>query len=170
MKPTNPMQQLEQWKKNHAQAKNQQTAKGTKQTPHISQETVQNAKMTQDKEKGMVTMQSDAKTHKRAKQGGFGAFPQTSRSFLLIKESITRCKSDFPDFFHHKLQHANEYQQLSNALNQGLMILQNFANKQPLDPKNKEQLRAFRQAVKYLTWNFNDVQQHVKAVQDGKDE
>lgn len=170
MKPTNPMQQLAQWKQNHAKAKAEaikQEASQPKQAVTNAQKFAKNGTSQPPKQAVKATKQGEPNPVQKAKQSDFLVLPQISRSFQLCKDSVNRCKSEFPDHFHHKLQHAQECQQLAVAFNQGLALLQKIGKNQPLADDDKLHLKNFKQSVKYLARHFNDLQQHIKAVQDG---
>lgn len=153
MKPTNPMAQLKAWKENHSKQKQQETA--------------QNRPQTAKKAETQSTTQEKPKMQQKAKMAVFKAYPQTNRQFYLMMSAVERCKADFPDDFHHKLQQAKESATIAKHLKQGLAEWQRLAQGGAVTAEGSKVLKNFMETTHYLANKFSRVANHINDVNEG---
>lgn len=181
-KPTNPIAQLEQWKKNNEQAKinkfvnemNQsQTGlvKGNKLKIEPVKSAVKNANQTNS---GLVkNTQGNAGSETKNKYQGKLSFnplvfeyTQISRQFKLIHDSNWKCLEVYPDEFHHKVKFRNELADLVGKLKAGSKLLNEMAKSQGVEIKDKYgALKGFNQANNYLIHKFVEVIEQIEQLQ-----
>lgn len=90
-------------------------------------------------------------------KGKMTLYPQTTRQFELIRQSITRCRSDFPDCYHHKHQQAKEFENLANSLRSGKTLLDTLTADKTLTKQEKAQLKRFNKATTYLIKHLDEI-------------
>ena len=181
-KPTNPIAQLEQWKKNNEQAKinkfvnemNQSKiglVKGNKLNIEPVKSAVKNANQTNS---GLVkNTQGNAGSETKNKYQGKLSFnplvfeyTQISRQFKLIHDSNRKCLEVYPDEFHHKVKFRNELADLVEKLKAGSKLLNEMAKSQGVEIKDKYgALKGFNQANNYLIHKFVEVVEQIEQLQ-----
>lgn len=99
----------------------------------------------------------------------FKTYPQFNRTFALSKQSAERCKSDFPDCYHFKKSQANECIELAERLQMGLSLVVELRNQGvTLSAEQNKQYKAFRNGVRYLIQQFNELAEHIENVEKGE--
>lgn len=187
MKPTNPIAQLEQWKKNNEQAKinkfvnemNQSkigSVKGNKtkigpvkSVVKLKFEKNQNANL-----HSVENTQGNEHSAPKAKYQGKLSFnplvfeyTQISRQFKLIHDSNRKCLEVYPDEFHHKVKFRNELADLVVRLKTGGKLFNEMVKAQgaKLNSNNQETIRNFNQANDYLIHKFVEVIEQIEQLQ-----
>lgn len=178
MKSTNPIAQLEQWKKNNEQAKINQfvnemnkskigSVKGnkTKIGP------VKNATLLKNQER-LKTQQEAQGEGKHKHQGKLfinplvAEYSQITRQFKLIHDSNRKCLEVYPDEFHHKVKFRNELADLVEKLKAGSKLLNEMAKSQGAELNDKYgALKGFNQANDYLIHKFVEVIEQIEQLQ-----
>lgn len=179
MKPTNPIAQLEQWKKNNEQGKINQFVNEMNQTKiglvkgnKLNIEPVKNANQTNS---GLVkNTQGNAGSETKNKyQGKLCAnplafkFTQLTRQFKLILDSNRKCLEVYPNDFHHKIKFSDELTDLVVRLKTGGKLFNEMVKAQgaKLNPNNQETIRNFNQANDYLIHKFVEVIEQIEQLQ-----
>ena len=150
MKPTNPMAQLEQWKKNNGKSNE------TKIGP------VKNATLLKNQER-LKTQQEAQGEGKHKHQGKLFINPliaeynQITRQFKLIHDSNRKCLEVYPDDFHHKLKMRGECADLVERLKGGGKLFNELAKAADLTKEQTALLKDFNQANGYLISKFAEV-------------
>lgn len=174
-KPTNPIAQLEQWKKNNEQGKINQfvnemnqsqigLVKGNKLKIEPVKSAVKNANQTNS---GLVkNTQGNAGSEAKNKYQGklwtnplAFQFAQLTRQFKLILDSNRKCLEVYPDDFHHKLKMRDEMVDLIDRLKVGGKLFNTLAKSQGVTfcRDNQATLKDFNQANGYLIHKFEEV-------------
>ena len=182
-KPTNPIAQLEQWKKNNEQGKINQfvnemnqsqigLVKGNKLKIEPVKSAVKNANQTNS---GLVkNTQGNAGSETKNKyQGKLCAnplafkFTQLTRQFKLILDSNRKCLAVYPNDFHHKIKFSDELTDLVVRLKTGGKLFNEMVKIQgaKLNPNNQETIRNFNQANDYLIHKFVEVIEQIEQLQ-----
>lgn len=177
MKPTNPMAQLEQWKKNNEQGKINQFVNEMNQTKIVL---VKGNKLNIEPVKSAVKLKfeknQNANLHSventqgnehnapKAKYQGKLSFnplafeyAQLSRQFKLIHDSNRKCLEVYPDDFHHKLKMRGECVDLVERLKGGGKLFNELAKAADLTKEQTALLKDFNQANGYLISKFAEV-------------
>lgn len=177
MKPTNPMAQLEQWKKNNEQGKINQFVNEMNQTKivlvkgnKLNIEPVKSAvKLKFEKNQNanlhsVENTQGNEHSAPKAKYQGKLSFnplafeyAQLSRQFKLIHDSNRKCLEVYPDDFHHKLKMRGECVDLVDRLKGGGKLFNELAKAADLTEKQTALLKDFNQANGYLISKFTEV-------------
>ena len=150
MKPTNPIAQLQQWKKNNG--KSNETQIGA----------VKNATLLKNQER-LKTKQEAQGEGKHKHQGKLFINPliaeynQITRQFKLIHDSNQRCLEVYPDEFHHKLKMREECADLVERLKGGGKLFNELAKAADLTKEQTALLKDFNQANGYLISKFAEV-------------
>lgn len=86
--------------------------------------------------------------------GADNLYYQTNRQFLLMAESVERCKRDYPDCYHFKLQQAKECMELALGLRAGVELLDKkvIAGKHQMAEKS-----FFKRKALYLIKHFEQL-------------
>ncbi|MBF1222097.1 MAG: hypothetical protein ACFNLZ_02715 [Haemophilus parainfluenzae] len=185
-KPTNPIAQLEQWKKNNEQAKinkfvnemnqskiglvkgNKLNIEPVKSAVKLKFEKNQNANL-----HSVENTQGNEHSAPKAKYQGKLSFnplvfeyTQISRQFKLIHDSNRKCLEVYPDEFHHKVKFRNELADLVGKLKAGSKLLNEMAKSQGVEIKDKYgALKGFNQANNYLIHKFVEVIEQIEQLQ-----
>lgn len=177
MKPTNPMAQLEQWKKNNEQGKINQFVNEMNQTKiglvkgnKLNIEPVKSAvKLKFEKNQNanlhsVENTQGNEHSAPKAKYQGKLSFnplafeyAQLSRQFKLIHDSNRKCLEVYPDDFHHKLKMRGECVDLVDRLKGGGKLFNELAKAADLTKEQTALLKDFNQANGYLISKFAEV-------------
>ena len=177
MKPTNPMAQLEQWKKNNEQGKINQFVNEMNQTKiglvkgnKLNIEPVKSAvKLKFEKNQNanlhsVENTQGNEHSAPKAKYQGKLSFnplafeyAQLSRQFKLIHDSNRKCLEVYPDDFHHKLKMRGECVDLVDRLKGGGKLFNELAKAANLTKEQTALLKSFNQANGYLISKFSEV-------------
>ena len=185
MKPTNPMAQLEQWKKNNEQEKiNQfvnemnQTEIGLAKGNKLKIEPVKSAVKLKFEKNQNANLHSVENTqgneHRETKnkyQGKLSFNPlafeyaQLSRQFKLIHDSNRKCLEVYPDDFHHKLKMRGECADLVERLKGGGKLFNELAKAADLTKEQTALLKDFNQANGYLISKFSEVVTQIEQLQ-----
>lgn len=150
MKPTNPMAQLQQWKKNNGKSNE------TKIGP------VKNATLLKNQER-LKTQQEAQGEGKHKHQGKLfinplvAEYSQITRQFKLIHDSNRKCLEVYPDDFHHKLKMRGECADLVERLKGGGKLFNELAKAADLTKEQTALLKSFNQANGYLISKFSEV-------------
>lgn len=163
MKPSNPMQQLAEWKAKHG--KQTQNSEMSEQAGENTPKNATNRTLSALKQKSNDTPQGKDKNAPKSKQGDFIGYAQTTRQFDLMKSAVERCKRDYPDCFHHKQQQATESRQIAQNLRQGLKVWEKLAKGEQPTAQITQQLHHFKQTVNYLAYHFSDVAKFIDEVE-----
>lgn len=178
MKPTNPMAQLDQWKKNNEQGKINQfvnemnqtkigLVKGNKLNIEPVKSAVKNANQTSS---GLVknTQGNAGGETKNKYQGKLNPlafkFTQLTRQFKLILDSNRKCLEVYPNDFHHKIKFGDELTDLVVRLKTGGKLFNEMVKAQgaKLNPNNQETIINFNQANDYLIHKFVEVIEQIE--------
>ena len=176
-KPTNPIAQLEQWKKNNEQAKinkfvnemnqskiglvkgNKLNIEPVKSAVKLKFEKNQNANL-----HSVENTQGNEHSAPKAKYQGKLSFnplvfeyTQISRQFKLIHDSNRKCLEVYPDDFHHKLKMHEECADLVARLKGGGKLFNELAKAANLTKEQTALLKDFNQANGYLISKFAEV-------------
>ena len=162
MKPSNPMQQLQQWKDNRNA--NLHSANTNKLKNELVKSAVKSANQPNS---GLVkNTQGNAGSETKNKyQGKLYAnplsfkFAQLTRQFKLILDSNRKCLEVYPDDFHHKIKFRDELTDLVVRLKIGGKLFNEMVKAQgaKLSSNNQETIRNFNQANDYLIHKFGEV-------------
>lgn len=148
MKPSNPMQQLQQWKANNGKSNK------------LKNELVKSANQPNS---GLVkNLQGETKNKYQGKLYANPLafkFAQLTRQFKLILDSNRKCLEVYPDDFHHKIKFRDELTDLVVRLKTGGKLFNEMVKTQgaKLNPNNQETIRNFNQANDYLIHKFGEV-------------
>ena len=174
MKPTNPMEQLQQWKVNHQQAAinrfvNEMNHAATNKSDKNCETDRQFAKTQK------ANLHSDQKTQQEAQSGekrqyrgkvSFNPlafeYAQLSRQFKLIHDSNRKCLEVYPDDFHHKLKMREECVDLVERLKGGGTLFNELAKAADLTEKQTALLKSFNQLNGYLIFRFSEVAKQIE--------
>lgn len=186
-KPTNPIAQLEQWKKNNEQGKinqfvnemnqskiglvkgNKLKIEPVKSVVKLKFEKNQNANL-----HSVENTQGNAGSETKNKyQGKLCAnplafkFTQLTRQFKLILDSNRKCLEVYPNDFHHKIKFSDELTDLVVRLKTGGKLFNEMVKAQgaKLNPNNQETIRNFNQANDYLIHKFVEVVEQIEQLQ-----
>lgn len=150
MKPTNPMAQLQQWKKNNGKSNE------TKIGP------VKNATLLKNQER--LKTQQEAQSGEKCKYQGklfinplVAEYSQITRQFKLIHDSNRKCLEVYLDDFHHKLKMRGECADLVERLKGGGKLFNELAKAADLTKEQTALLKSFNQANGYLISKFSEV-------------
>ncbi|WP_314722466.1 hypothetical protein [Haemophilus pittmaniae] len=181
MKPTNPMAQLEQWKKNNEQGKINQFVNEMNQTKiglvkgnKLNIEPVKSAVKLKFEKNQNANLHSVENTqgneHRETKnkyQGKLSFNPlafeyaQLSRQFKLIHDSNRKCLEVYPDDFHHKLKMRGECVDLVDRLKGGGKLFNDLAKGTNLNTEQTALLKSFNQLNGYLIFKFSEVAKQI---------
>lgn len=184
MKPTNPIAQLEQWKKNNKQGKINQFVNEMNQTKiglvkgnKLKIEPVKSAvKLKFEKNQNanlhsVENTQGNEHSAPKAKYQGKLSFnplvfeyTQISRQFKLIHDSNWKCLEVYPGDFHHKIKFRDEIVDLMNKLAGGGNLLNALVKDGNLSREDTAKLKYFNQANKYLLYKFSEVVEQIGAL------
>ena len=184
MKPTNPLAQLEQWKKNNKQGKINQFVNEMNQTKiglvkgnKLKIEPVKSAvKLKFEKNQNanlhsVENTQGNEHSAPKAKYQGKLSFnplvfeyTQISRQFKLIHDSNRKCLEVYPGDFHHKIKFRDEIVDLMNKLAGGGNLLNALVKDGNLSREDTAKLKYFNQANKYLLYKFSEVVEQIGAL------
>ncbi|WP_324682522.1 hypothetical protein [Bibersteinia trehalosi] len=89
-------------------------------------------------------------------------YPQITRQFDLLVQSVERCKAEYPDCFHHKLHTAKECYSLRKQLKQSVEFLKSLT---VLQPENRKALQQAINANRYLIRQLEKVIAEVERVE-----
>lgn len=162
MKPTNPMQVLEQWKASHQQTKINRFVNEMNNAPKTG--LVKNSVKLKI-ENNPKTQQEAQGATKDKRQGRLPFNPlvveysQITRQFKLIHDSNRKCLEVYPDDFHHKLKMRDEMVDLIDRLKAGGKLFNALAKSQGVTFCRDSQatLKDFNQANGYLIHKFEEV-------------
>lgn len=166
MKPSNPMQQLQQWKDNRNA--NLHSANTNKLKNELVKSAVKSANQPNS---GLVkNLQGNAGSETKNKyQGNPLAFKcsQLTRQFKLILDSNRKCLEVYPDDFHHKIKFRDELTDLVVRLKIGGKLFNEMVKAQgaKLSSNNQETIRNFNQANDYLIHKFGEVIKQIEQLQ-----
>lgn len=137
MKPTNPMTQLEQWKKNN---------------------TVKNPQLESHRATKKETLAKPLPTPLSFQ------YAQITRQFRHIQDSNRKCLDVYPDEFHHKLKFKAEITNLIERLKGGGKLFNALAKAQGVTfmTDNQSILRDFNQANSYLIFKFGELVEQIE--------
>lgn len=152
MKPSNPMQQLQQWKANNGKSnklKNELVKSANQPNSGLVKNTQGNVG-SETKNKYQGKLYANPLSFK---------FAQLSRQFKLILDSNRKCLEVYPDDFHHKLKMRDEMVDLIDRLKAGGKLLNALAKSQGITfcRDNQSTLKDFNQANDYLIHKFGEV-------------
>ncbi|MCK9044067.1 hypothetical protein MY943_03735 [Haemophilus influenzae] len=187
MKPSNPMQQLQQWKKNNEQRKINQFVNEMNRTKNLASDSgvsgngvhpnklkielvkncesakqivkVQNVNL-HSEQNTQGNARSEAKSKYQGKLNPLAfKFAQLTRQFKLILDSNRKCLEVYPDDFHHKLKMRDEMMDLIDRLKAGGKLFNALAKSQggTFCRDNQATLKDFNQANGYLIHKFGEV-------------
>lgn len=172
MKPSNPMQQLQQWKANNGKSnklKNELVKSAIKNLGNLKFE---ETSKTQQETQGEIKNKYQGKLY--ANPLAF-KFAQLTRQFKLILDSNRKCLEVYPDDFHHKIKFRDELTDLVVRLKTGGKLFNEMVKAQgaKLSSNNQETIRNFNQANDYLIHKFGEViaqinQLNIERVEGGK--
>ncbi|WP_118843000.1 hypothetical protein [Haemophilus haemolyticus] len=156
MKPSNPMQQLQQWKANNG--------KSNKLKNELVKSSVKNLGNLKFEETSKIQQETQGET-KNKYQGKLYAnplafkFAQLTRQFKLILDSNRKCLEVYPDDFHHKIKFRDELTDLVVRLKTSGKLFNEMvkAKGAKLSSNNQETIRNFNQANDYLIHKFGEV-------------
>lgn len=172
MKPTNPMAQLAQWKKNNTgRRKIASTNKPKIGLVNQSENSlVKNATLLKNQER-LKTQQEAQSEAKRQYRGKLSFNPlafeytQLSRQFKLILDSNRKCLEVYPDDFHHKLKFKAELTDLVERLKAGSKLFNAvLKSHSTLSQEDADTFKAFNQANSYLIYKFGEVVTQIDAL------
>lgn len=152
MKPSNPMQQLQQWKANNGKSnklKNELVKSANQPNSGLVKNTQGNVG-SETKNKYQGKLYANPLSFK---------FAQLSRQFKLILDSNRKCLEVYPDDFHHKLKMRDEMMDLIDRLKAGGKLFNALAKSQGVTfcRDNQATLKDFNQANDYLIHKFGEV-------------
>jgi len=186
MKPTNPMQQLQQWKANntkrlvsngggsvngvHPNALKIEPVKSAIKNCETGCEfaKVQNSSVNRPKIWEIKNTQGNEHRETKNKYQGKLSFnplafeyTQLSRQFKLIHDSNRKCLEVYPDDFHHKLKMREECADLAGRLKGGGKLFNDLAKVVDLTQEQTALLKAFNQVNDYLIYKFSEVAEQI---------
>ena len=164
MKPSNPMQQLQQWKANNGKSnklKNELVKSAIKNLGNLKFE---ETSKTQQETQGEIKNKYQGKLY--ANPLAF-KFAQLTRQFKLILDSNRKCLEVYPDDFHHKIKFRDELTDLAVRLKTGGKLFNEMvkAKGAKLSSNNQETIRNFNQANDYLIHKFGEVIKQIEQLQ-----
>lgn len=121
-------------------------------------ETAINRTQGEDKGESKATIAPNAKTL------SIIPYPQMTRQFKMLADSVENCKNNFPDCFHHKLHTAKECKSLATRLAVSVKILQKIRKNQPLDDVSEVDIKQATHSSRYLIRQFESIIQEVERV------
>lgn len=172
MKPTNPMAQLQQWKKNTTGRRNFASTNKPKigLVNQSENSLVKNATLLKNQER-LKTQQEAQSEAKRQYRGKLSFNPlafeyaQLSRQFKLILDSNRKCLEVYPDDFHHKLKFKAELTDLVERLKAGSKLFNAvLKSHSTLSQEDADTFKAFNQANGYLIYKFGEVVAQIDAL------
>ena len=149
MKPTNPMQQLQQWK----DSRNAKTFSANTNQSNFGP-------VTKSKNGLCENPQSESYSEPKKKLSFnplHAEYAQISRQFKLIHDSNRKCLEVYPDDFHHKLKMRGECADLVERLKGGGKLFNELAKAADLTKEQTTLLKGFNQANGYLIYKFSEV-------------
>ncbi len=160
MKPSNPMQQLQQWKANNGKSnklKNEPVKSANQPNSGLVKNTQGNVG-SETKNKYQGKLYANPLSFK---------FAQLSRQFKLILDSNRKCLEVYPDDFHHKIKFRDELTDLVVRLKTGGKLFNEMVKAQgaKLSSNNQETIRNFNQANDYLIHKFGEVIKQIEQLQ-----
>ena len=164
MKPSNPMQQLQQWKANNGKSnklKNELVKSAVKSANQPNSGLVKNTQ-------GNVGSETKNKYQGKLYANPLSfKFAQLSRQFKLILDSNRKCLEVYPDDFHHKIKFRDELTDLVVRLKTGGKLFNEMVKAQgaTLSSNNQETIRNFNQANDYLIHKFGEVIKQIEQLQ-----
>lgn len=168
MKPSNPMQQLQQWKANNGKS-NKLKNKPVKSAVKLKFEKNQNANLhSVENTQGNVGSETKNKYQGKLYANPLAfKFAQLTRQFKLILDSNRKCLEVYPDDFHHKIKFRDELTDLVVRLKIGGKLFNEMVKAQgaKLNPNNQETIRNFNQANDYLIHKFGEVIKQIEQLQ-----
>lgn len=182
-KPTNPIAQLEQWKKNNEQGKINQfvnemnqsqigLVKGNKLKIEPVKSAVKNANQTNSvlvkNTQGNAGSETKNKYQRKLCANPLAfKFTQLTRQFKLILDSNHKCLEVYPNDFHHKIKFSDELTDLVVRLKTGGKLFNEMVKAQgaKLNSNNQETIRNFNQANDYLIHKFVEVIEQIEQLQ-----
>lgn len=164
MKPSNPMQQLQQWKANNGKSSERKNASAKSAVKNLGNLKFEETSKTQQETQGET---------KNKYQGKLYANPlafkcsQLTRQFKLILDSNRKCLEVYPDDFHHKIKFRDELTDLVVRLKTGGKLFNEMVKTQgaKLSSNNQETIRNFNQANDYLIHKFGEVIKQIEQLQ-----
>ena len=105
MKPSNPMQQLQQWKTNNGKSSERKNASAKSSVKNLGNLKFEETSKTQQETQGETKNKYQGKLY--ANPLAF-KFAQLTRQFKLILDSNRKCLEVYPDDFHHKIKFRDE--------------------------------------------------------------
>ena len=156
MKPSNQMQQLQQWKTNNGKSSERKNASAKSSVKNLGNLKFEETSKTQQETQGETKNKYQGKLY--ANPLSF-KFAQLSRQFKLILDSNRKCLEVYPDDFHHKIKFRDELTDLVVRLKTGGKLFNEMVKTQgaKLNPNNQETIRNFNQANDYLIHKFGEV-------------
>ena len=156
MKPSNPMQQLQQWKTNNGKSSERKNASAKSSVKNLGNLKFEETSKTQQETQGETKNKYQGKLY--ANPLSF-KFAQLSRQFKLILDSNRKCLEVYPDDFHHKIKFRDELTDLVVRLKTGGKLFNEMVKAQgaKLSSNNQETIRNFNQANDYLIHKFGEV-------------
>lgn len=157
MRPTNPMAQLEQWKKNNV----------------LKIEPVNIPENTGAFTKKLVSENLQLESRRATKKETLAKplpsplsfqYAQITRQFRHIQDSNRKCLDVYPDEFHHKLKFKAEITNLIERLKGGGKLFNALAKAQGVTfmTDNQSILRDFNQANSYLIFKFGELVEQIE--------
>ena len=156
MKPSNPMQQLQQWKANNGKSSERKNASAKSSVKNLGNLKFEETSKTQQETQGETKNKYQGKLY--ANPLAFN-FAQLTRQFKLILDSNRKCLEVYPDDFHHKIKFRDELTDLVVRLKTGGKLFNEMVKSQgaKLSSNNQETIRNFNQANDYLIHKFGEV-------------
>lgn len=164
MKPSNPMQQLQQWKANNGKSSERKNASAKSAVKNSSNLKFEETSKTQQEMQGETKNKYQGKLY--ANPLAF-KFAQLTRQFKLILDSNRKCLEVYPDDFHHKIKFRDELTDLVVRLKIGGKLFNEMVKTQgaKLSSNNQETIRNFNQANDYLIHKFGEVIKQIEQLQ-----
>lgn len=164
MKPSNPMQQLQQWKTNNGKSSERKNASAKSSVKNLGNLKFEETSKTQQETQGETKNKYQGKLY--ANPLSF-KFAQLSRQFKLILDSNRKCLEVYPDDFHHKIKFRDELTDLVVRLKTGGKLFNEMVKAQgaKLSSNNQETIRNFNQANDYLIHKFGEVIKQIEQLQ-----
>ena len=164
MKPSNPMQQLQQWKTNNGKSSERKNASAKSSVKNLGNLKFEETSKTQQETQGETKNKYQGKLY--ANPLSF-KFAQLSRQFKLILDSNRKCLEVYPDDFHHKIKFRDELTDLVVRLKTGGKLFNEMVKSQgaKLSSNNQETIRNFNQANDYLIHKFGEVIKQIEQLQ-----
>ena len=156
MKPSNPMQQLQQWKTNNGKSSERKNASAKSSVKNLGNLKFEETSKIQQETQGETKNKYQGKLY--ANPLAF-KFAQLTRQFKLILDSNRKCLEVYPDDFHHKIKFRDELTDLVVRLKTGGKLFNEMvkAKGAKLSSNNQETIRNFNQANDYLIHKFGEV-------------